>query len=377
LAVTHSGIGRRCSWRFRLVWVGGIIGLLVIFAAIVLSKAHIIYLPDFFDAGIVILITNFWGLPIFYIGHTAWKIYRGKNVTQSSQRCSGSVTMYPREILVNLGCSLALLSLGNYSVFVEPNMLRVENIEIVSDKVSEEVTILHLTDMHVTKIGSYEHKIFRRIRELNPDMIVRTGDFLDVHDSTEKRQILQELAAMFRQCAPKYGMYAVLGNHDWHLRGAPIKWFDQLSGNKTLVNEEHLLTTEAGHFRLAGLSIHGSRTITKTDLEAWWKDIEDHHFTILLGHYPDYILKLLHMDIDLCLAGHLHGGGQVRLPFIGAIPFLYEAVMRFCHSDVPRTWAAGYHEVGNTRINVGVGTGGTPVRFNCPPTMTLFTITPL
>jgi predicted MPP superfamily phosphohydrolase len=82
------------------------------------------------------------------------------------------------------------------------------------------------------------------------------------------------------------------------------------------------------------------------------------------------------LSIDLCLAGHLHGGGQVRIPFIGAIPFIYDALVHRVGSDFPRKWTAGYHEVGNTRINVGVGTGGAHVRFNCPPTITLFTLRP-
>lgn len=83
---------------------------------------------------------------------------------------------------------------------------------------------------------------------------------------------------------------------------------------------------------------------------------------ILLGHAPDYILSLGHLSIDLCLAGHTHGG-QVRIPFFGPPITL---------SRVPREWARGMHEVGNTRINVSAGVGSEhmmdlpAIRFNCP-----------
>jgi predicted MPP superfamily phosphohydrolase len=375
LAITHFGVGKQRSWKFRLVWLGTVAGLLFIFVVIMLSWVGVVYLPNIFDAGIYSYIGTFFVLPGLLTVSGIWKICRRR--ARKSQKVHRKPHQRSGEVLVNLCCSLAMLSLGSYSAFIEPNMLRVERIDIVSDKVSEEVTILHLTDMHITQIGTHEQKIFQRIQELQPDMIVRTGDFLDVYDTEEKRQILQELAAIFRQFAPKYGHYAVLGNHDeWHMDAKAFAWFDELSGTKTLINDKHAFPTPAGQFLVIGLWPSTSRVVTKADFDEWWQEVAKDDFTILLWHYPDYILQAAHLSIDLCLAGHLHGGGQVRLPFIGAIPVVYEALVHHVDSDFPRKWTAGYHEVGNTRIHVGIGTGGTHVRFNCPPTITLFTLRP-
>jgi len=94
-----------------------------------------------------------------------------------------------------------------------------------------------------------------------------------------------------------------------------------------------------------------------------------------MGHAPDYILDIVDLDIDLCLAGHLHGGGQVRIPFLGPVPIIYEEILQSWGSHFPREWAMGYREVHNIRMNVSAGVGsGASIRFNCPPSMTLFTV---
>ena len=75
-------------------------------------------------------------------------------------------------------------------------------------------------------------------------------------------------------------------------------------------------------------------------------------------------------DVDLCLAGHTHGG-QVNLPFIGAL---------LNASKTPKDWAKGFTKFDHTALNVssGIGTerieGLPPIRFNCPPTITIFKI---
>jgi predicted MPP superfamily phosphohydrolase len=105
-------------------------------------------------------------------------------------------------------------------------------------------------------------------------------------------------------------------------------------------------------------------------IEQWIQASHVQEFTILLGHTPNYLLNILDLDIDLCLAGHTHGG-QIQLPFIGPLVTL---------SSVPREWALGYQTLQNLHVNVSAGIGAEhssqlpSIRFNCPPTMTLFTI---
>ena len=107
----------------------------------------------------------------------------------------------------------------------------------------------------------------------------------------------------------------------------------------------------------------------KGRIDKWLQNNSD-SFTIILGHAPDYILSVGDSEIDLCLAGHTHGG-QVNLPLIG--PLLYA-------SRIPKSWAKGFRNVNRTRLNVssGIGTERTPglppIRFNCPPAITVFKI---
>jgi hypothetical protein len=78
------------------------------------------------------------------------------------------------------------------------------------------------------------------------------------------------------------------------------------------------------------------------------------------------------VPVDLCLAGHTHGG-QIRIPLVGPIVTL---------SYVPRSWARGFREVGATRLNVSAGIGCEhaaelpSMRLFCPPEMTLIELRP-
>ena len=86
---------------------------------------------------------------------------------------------------------------------------------------------------------------------------------------------------------------------------------------------------------------------------------------ILLAHSPDQFSWARDNDIDLMLAGHLHGG-QVRFPILGPIfsPSLYGV-----------RYAAGIFTAGNTVMHVSRGTGSfTPLRYNCPPEIALLTL---
>jgi len=96
-------------------------------------------------------------------------------------------------------------------------------------------------------------------------------------------------------------------------------------------------------------------------------------FRILFGHAPDYALAMTEEPIDLCLAGHTHGG-QVSLPFYG--PLVID-------SAVPRDWARGFRRIGIPYLNVSAGAGSNrykglpPLRFDCPTEMTLIELVPL
>ena len=275
---------------------------------------------------------------------------------------------------VHVGLSLLLLAIFEDATFIEPNAIQVEKIDLFSDKVSAPVRILHISDIQTNSVGKYEQKVFRLMQQLNPDLILETGDAVQVSDPQKREQELQKLAALFRQLRPKYGIFTVMGDTDWRLEPEIIRQLAKLSGIKVLMDESAFIRAGGGQFRILGLSRGKSRRGAKALIEDWLKNTSNtREFTIVMGHAPDYILDLLDLKIDLCLAGHTHGG-QVRIPFLGPIITL---------SKIPRAWAMGYREVGALRMNVSSGIGTEhlhhlpAIRFNCPPTMTLLTVRPL
>lgn len=342
----------------------------VLFA--VLFKLEVL---NFFRTVLFLYITTFILLPSGNIAVVLWKIVARKIRIYASGMppdTGYSKGIDTREVGVKIGFSLVLLSVFVYATFIEPNNLRIEEIEILSEKVADEVKILHISDIQSISVGRYEQKVFRLIQQLNPDIILFTGDLVQIyHDHQKRERELQNLATLFRQLSPQYGIYNVIGDTDWWLQDLQKKqWFDDLSSVKTLVDDSISVHDRVGQFRILGLSLGKSRRGDKTFIENWKNRTSTEEFTIIMGHAPDYIVNITDLDIDLCLAGHTHGG-QIQIPFFGAIVTL---------SDVPREWAMGYRTVRNIRMNVSAGigaehAGGLPaIRFNCPPTMTLFIV---
>lgn len=94
--------------------------------------------------------------------------------------------------------------------------------------------------------------------------------------------------------------------------------------------------------------------------------IPDSAFSLLLAHSPDLVKHASQKGIDLQLSGHTHGG-QVCLPGWGAL---------FSRTNLDRKYMSGLHHYNGTQIyiNRGIGTANIPVRFFCPPEITLFKI---
>ena len=86
-------------------------------------------------------------------------------------------------------------------------------------------------------------------------------------------------------------------------------------------------------------------------------------FSILLSHTPEVYEEAAHVDFNLMLCGHTHGG-QICLP--GSIPMILNSIL-------PRYMGSGAWKYGSMHryTSVGAGSATIPVRFNCPPEITL------
>ena len=121
----------------------------------------------------------------------------------------------------------------------------------------------------------------------------------------------------------------------------------------TLSNNNTFVQTEDKGFFIAGVE---DLKTGRPDVKKALKGING--AVILLTHSPD-VFEDVPDSVNLTLAGHLHGG-QVRIPFIGAI---------FCPSKFGTKYACGYFEENNKKMYVttGIGTSKLPIRFLCIP----------
>lgn len=264
-----------------------------------------------------------------------------------------------------IAAGVAGAALAAYAFLVEPRWLRVTRPKIHARTMPEGLEGLRialLTDMHADR---HSLSVIRRACRLamaeKPDLIALTGDFA-ADDAPNFRAVLDALSGLH---AP-LGVYAVPGNHDF-LVGID-GWHQEIRAHPTIED----LTNRAVVWEVNGarLCIAGVDDFTYGDpsLEAL-PPPEQRDFTILLAHDPDQGEKSRRDEdqVDLILSGHTHGG-QVRLPWLGAVfnpavhDDLYEEGLR------RRPWTQVY-------TSRGVGTVHLQVRFLCRPEVALLELT--
>jgi predicted MPP superfamily phosphohydrolase len=214
--------------------------------------------------------------------------------------------------------------------------------------------LLHLSDLHADISQDAMASLGELVRGLDYDLCVVTGDYRgQTYGPFEPA-----LAGMREACAGLKGeVYGVLGNHDTILMVPGL----EAMGLKMLLNEAVTIEREGARIHLAG--IDDAHFYRVDNIEKASAGIPADEFSVLLSHTPEIYRQAAHADFDLLLAGHTHGG-QICLP--GGIPIMLDAVLprsmgagRWAHADM-----AGY-------TSVGAGTSIVPVRFNCPPEITL------
>ena len=281
-----------------------------------------------------------------------------------------------RKFLLSLAlfCSLTsfgLLALNYYITEVEPQKLNIKRVELASNKISEPITIIHFSDIQSAKIGDYEKRIFKTIQKTEADLILYTGDFLQLPKDLAFDEEWAKLHRLFDSLNPRFGTYAVYGDTELALYSVPK---DEILPIKILSSKSESFSFEGGNISIYGLSLYNSKNPlwAMRGIETWLNSHDDSYFKIILGHSPDYALALRDSKVDLCLAGHTHGG-QIRIPFIGPLTI---------DSQIPKKWSQGFHKIGIPHLNVSAGAGsnrynGLPaMRFNCPTEISVIKINP-
>jgi predicted MPP superfamily phosphohydrolase len=215
-------------------------------------------------------------------------------------------------------------------------------------------TILQLSDLHVDMSNAAMQRVIELLKGVRYDLCVITGDYRGMTCGP----YAATLAGMAKLRAALDGaIYGVLGNHDTICL---VPGLEEM-GIKILLNENETIERGGERIHLAG--IDDAHFYRVDNIEKAAGDIPHDEFSILISHTPEIYRQAAHADFNVLLSGHTHGG-QICLP--GRIPITLDAVL-------PRSMGRGpwrHHDmIGYT--SVGAGVSIVPVRFNCPPEITL------
>ena len=218
--------------------------------------------------------------------------------------------------------------------------------------------IVQISDVHVglTVRSDRLKKIAEVIRKAEPDLIVSTGDLVDGQMNS-----ISGLAEILHELQPRYGKYAVTGNHEFYA-DSPMHWISHL-GRVHCAQGEHV--DIPGVISIAGvddstgrqMGLHGGKT--ETELLGITHDT----FVLLLKHRPtleDGSTGLF----DLQLSGHTHGGQIFPFGLLVKIFFPYTAGL-YSLADGASLY-----------VSRGTGTWGPPIRVLSPPEVTVIDIVP-
>ncbi len=269
----------------------------------------------------------------------------------------------------------ATLSFWIYALLIEPQRLYIRQIDVPIPNLPEALVglrIAHLSDLHCDcqHDDSVTDRAIAETLQQAPDLVMITGDlsngFRHANCIAER---LDELSA-------PYGVYAVLGNHDWNctlttylfgsLESDPTvqDWQQALSETtiQLLENKNLSLTIGGATITIVGV---GDPSCGRDNIEAALNQADSADLKIILVHSPDAIDLPGADRADLLLAGHTHGG-QCRLPGLGSP---WAPVWRL------RRRSSGLMRSGQTVAHVSRGIGaGMDARFLCPPEVCILTL---
>ena len=224
----------------------------------------------------------------------------------------------------------------------------------------EGFTIAQLTDIHLLPITQPEfiREAAAATNALNPDLILLTGDYV-WHDVGA----MDELAPIIAGLNAREGVFGVLGNHDYWLDVDAVREGFRQARVPLLVNQHIVLARGEQQLVLAGMD---DGWAGQADLAATLDGAPADAPILLMLHEPDLADEVaLQAPIALQLSGHSHGG-QVRIPGKGAFVLPY----------LGQKYDMGLYQVGEMWLytNRGLGEISVPLRINCPPEVTFFTL---
>ena len=240
---------------------------------------------------------------------------------------------------------------------------------ITTQKPVGSLRVALIADSHIgtTFSGTEFAEQLQRIEAQNPDVLVIAGDYVD--ESTSRKD-MEDACRALGQMHTTYGIYYVLGNHDWgyytnrrDFSGEDLVAALEENGVTVLQDEAAVIDDR---FTILGRKDASQELYTgqpRETMEALMKKAEGGTYTIVLDHQPrDYDAQAA-AGADLVLSGHTHGG----------LALLLDQGVALFNGGFVRGWYAR----DDARLYVGPGSGlwgGFPLRLGVPSEILLLVL---
>ncbi|MCE5322023.1 metallophosphoesterase [bacterium] len=266
----------------------------------------------------------------------------------------------------------AAAGLGGYMTCEQFN-LQVRELELVFMNLPsafDGYRILHISDLHLTKLGLLEKRTMEIIGRTEVDTCMVTGD---VTSKPRASDIFRRVCSAITHRDP---IFAVLGNseHKPWVSTQIIREALTFDGLDMLVNSSSRITRDGQSITIVGVDDPYSRS---ADIDAAFAGVDPKDFIIFLTHCPSSAPDGIARGADLILSGHTHGG-QVRIPGISWF---------WTHMRANRKLNDGLYtpdmlmrllkdDVGESTLFVcrGIGTSRLHIRLFCPPEIVYITL---
>ncbi len=259
--------------------------------------------------------------------------------------------------------------------WIEPFRLAVTRQSLYSPKLKpgNPVRIVHLGDLHIERITQRERKLNKLIEELKPDLILFSGDVLNL-SYLEDPVAQQDARTILAEWKAPHGVCMVTGSPAVDLDHVFPKLVEGMENLRWLRDQRVTVNINGQVIDIIGLTCSHKPFEDAPRLQKVLDGASGNgargNFTVLLYHTPDLAPNAANTGkIDLQLSGHTHGG-QIRLPGFGAL---------FAASLYGKRFESGRRSVGDLTVYVtrGIGLEGKAaprVRFLCPPEIILWEI---
>src|SRR5256714_13927617 len=187
----------------------------------------------------------------------------------------------------------------------EPLRISIEHQEIYLRRLPKALDcfrIVHLSDLHYGPFTDARHlrRAIEAANDLNPDLIALTGDYI-----SQERIYAAPCAELVGRLKARYGVFAVLGNHDHWTDAKLVTDLFHTEGIRVLINEGLRLDVDNESFWLAGVD---DTMVGLEDLPLALAGSGEAEMKLLLAHNPVILRRAARADVDLVLSGHTHGG---------------------------------------------------------------------